>query len=342
MDHTAVEQILSLLAFVGLVGVALTWIGALAERLGVGRLGSGIAGTVDGAEVWLAWLVALVAVSGSLYFSESVGYIPCVLCWYQRIAMYPFVVLLLVAIVRRERVIAPYALFLAASGLAVSIYHYQLEWFPDQASICSTTATVPCHVVWFKHFGVSTIPFLAGSGFLMIGTLMAIAWRNDRRALAADADGGDDDDRVGSAVVGEADETTTPREGDADSSRGLLLGAVALIAVTLAGSVVAFAALGDDDDAAPTSTETRTTIPLAGDPVNGKVVFAATGCGGCHSLTAAGASGKAGPSLDATSLSEAQIAAVIAGGQGAMPGYSGDLSPQEIADLAAFVHAGES
>jgi disulfide bond formation protein DsbB len=181
MDHKAVEQILSLLAFAGLVWVALTWIGALAERLGVGRIGSGIADTIDGAEIWLAWIVALVAVSGSLYFSESVGYIPCLLCWYQRIGMYPMVILLLVAIVRRERVVAPYALFLAGAGLVVSIYHYQLEWFPDQASLCSTTATVPCHIVWFKHFGVSTIPFLAGSGFLMIGTLMAIAWRNERR-----------------------------------------------------------------------------------------------------------------------------------------------------------------
>ncbi len=127
--------------------------------------------------------------------------------------------------------------------------------------------------MWFKHFGVSTIPFLAGSGFLMIGTLMAIAWRNDRRALAADADGGDADGAVEGAAVGEADEIPTVQEEEqAGSSRGLLLGAVALIAVALVGAVVAFAALGDDDSGSATTTETQTTIPLAGDPVNGKVV----------------------------------------------------------------------
>lgn len=186
MDHKAVEQILSLLAFAGLAGVGVTWLGVLLQRLGVGRLGSRIADTLDGAELGLAWVVALTAVGGSLYFSEVANYIPCLLCWYQRIAMYPMVILLLVGIVRRERVIAPYALVLAAAGLIVSIYHYQLEWFPEQGSICSTTASVPCHIVWFRHFEVATIPFLAGSGFLMIGTLMAIAWRNERLAARAD------------------------------------------------------------------------------------------------------------------------------------------------------------
>ncbi len=171
---------------------------------------------------------------------------------------------------------------------------------------------------------------------------MAIAWRNERRLLMA----ADVADEAGGEVVDAEDDLETVDDtepADAGSSRGLLLGTVAVIAVALVGAVVAFAMLGGgDDSASPTATETQTTIPVAGDPVNGKLVFASTGCAGCHAFAPAGASGKTGPSLDTTALTEAQIAAVIAGGRGAMTAYAGDLSPQEIADLAAFVHAGGS
>jgi disulfide bond formation protein DsbB len=185
VDHVAVEQILSILALVALACIGVTWVGAALERLGVGTLGSRIADLLAGAEVPLAAVAALVATSGSLYFSESVGYIPCVLCWFQRIAMYPLAVVLVLGTLRRERAVAPYALAAAAAGLAVSIYHYQLEWFPDQASVCDKTVSVPCSVVWFKHFGVATIPFLAGAAFLAIGTLMVVALRNERRAASS-------------------------------------------------------------------------------------------------------------------------------------------------------------
>jgi mono/diheme cytochrome c family protein len=114
-----------------------------------------------------------------------------------------------------------------------------------------------------------------------------------------------------------------------------------VIAVAVVGAVVAFVAVSGGDDAL-TTTQAAPTIPVAGDPVNGKVVFAATGCGGCHAFAPAGATGKTGPSLDATALTEAQLAAVIAAGRGAMPGYDRDLSAQEIADLAAYVRAGAS
>jgi disulfide bond formation protein DsbB len=307
---------------VGLVGVGVTWLGLLLERIGVGRLGSAIGETISGAEVWLAFLVALVATGGSLYFSESVGYIPCVLCWYQRIAMYPLVVLMLVAIVRRERVVAPYAFFVALAGLAVSIYHYQLEWFPDQGSLCSLTASVPCHVVWFKHFGVATIPFLAGSGFLMIGTLMWLAWRSDRIAAQA------------APVAQGAVEAGEPASGVARSS-GIAPAAIGVVAALAVAAVLALLLLRGGDDGGETATQTPITRP--GDATAGKALFASEGCGGCHTLTAAGTDGTTGPNLDATALDEAAIREVIASGKGAMPGFDGDLTPQEIADLAVFV-----
>ncbi len=184
----AVQKTLVLLAFAGLAGVALTAVGAVLQGVGVGRLGSRIARLVDGAELGLAWVVALVATAGSLYFSEVADYIPCELCWFQRIGMYPLVIVLFIAMLRNDRWIWPYALALSVAGLAVSVYHYQLEWFPEQSTICSSTASVPCTVVWFRHWEVGTIPFLAGSAFLAIGCLLVLAALNERRASATDAD----------------------------------------------------------------------------------------------------------------------------------------------------------
>jgi disulfide bond formation protein DsbB len=325
MSNEAVEKSLSLLAFLGLAGVIVTWAGILLERVGVGALGSRIARGVDGAEIGLAWVVAATAMAGSLWFSEVANYIPCVLCWYQRIAMYPLVLLLLVAMLRRERSIAPYALFLALAGLVVSVYHYQLEWFPDQSSICSTTASVPCHVKWFEHFGVATIPFLAGSAFLMVITLMGLAWRNERDARQAI------DDQP-AAEAGSDEET-----GEASGvGRGLLL-AIGLAILVLAGAIGAVLLLRDDDgsdSAAPTP------IVRPGDASAGAAVFASAGCGGCHVFEPAGSAGSAGPALDGTSLADEELREIVAYGNGAMPAFDGDLSPQEIADVAAYVRAG--
>ena len=92
---------------------------------------------------WLAFLVPAVAMSGSLYYSEIAHFIPCEFCWYQRIAMYPLAVILLIAAITKDAQIWKYAVPIAVIGLALSTYHYQLQLFPNQASTCSQTA--PCH-----------------------------------------------------------------------------------------------------------------------------------------------------------------------------------------------------
>ena len=126
------------------------------------------------AAVWLAWLVAAVATAGSLYYSEVAHFEPCRFCWYQRIFMYPLAVILVIAAVRRDREIWRYALPLSAIGLLVSLYHYQLQLFPEQGSgACSSG--VPCTVKYVEQFGFATIPFMAGCGFLAIFVLMLLA-----------------------------------------------------------------------------------------------------------------------------------------------------------------------
>lgn len=122
----------------------------------------------------LAWAVALVATGGSLYYSEVAGYVPCTLCWYQRIAMYPMALLLGIAAVRGDTAIRRYLIPLSLVGATISIYHYQLQRFPAQASF-SCTEDVPCALTYVWQFHYISIPFMALSAFALIVTLLAIA-----------------------------------------------------------------------------------------------------------------------------------------------------------------------
>ena len=120
---------------------------------------------------WLAFSVAAAAMIGSLYFSEVAEFVPCKLCWYQRIAMYSLAVILLVAAVKRDHGVTKYALPLAVIGTGISTYHYSLEWFPSiETDVCSID--VPCTTIWFREFGFATLSFMALSGFLLIIALM--------------------------------------------------------------------------------------------------------------------------------------------------------------------------
>lgn len=145
------------------------------------RFSDGVAGMRDAtwetvAEIALplAAIVGLVAVLGSLYYSEVEHFIPCKLCWYQRIAMYPMPVILAIAAWRRDRSVRAYVIPLAAIGAAFAIYHYQLERFPDQSSgFCTVEA--PCTIVWVWMFHFISLPLMALSGFALIAWLVWIA-----------------------------------------------------------------------------------------------------------------------------------------------------------------------
>jgi disulfide bond formation protein DsbB len=122
----------------------------------------------------LAVIVGLICTLGSLYFSEVAHFIPCRLCWYQRIAMYPMPLLLGIAAWKRDRSIRRYVIPLAVVGGLISIYHYQLEWFPGQSSP-ACTLDAPCTVRWVFEFGFISLPFMALSGFALIAALTWIA-----------------------------------------------------------------------------------------------------------------------------------------------------------------------
>jgi disulfide bond formation protein DsbB len=132
--------------------------------------------------LWLAWIVALVTMLGSLYFSEIAHFTPCKLCWYQRIAMYPLSLTLLVAAIRRDRAIAWYVLPVAIVGAGFAVYQTQLQAFPNQhSSFCSTTE--PCTVRYVWEFGFVSLPFMALSAFVFVITMVVVVARRSRAEI---------------------------------------------------------------------------------------------------------------------------------------------------------------
>lgn len=124
----------------------------------------------------LTLAVATVATSGSLYFSESAGYVPCRLCWFQRIAMYPIAVVALVALLRRDRSARWYIVPLAVIGAAISTYHVLIEWgWLNDSESCALFGP-SCADVWFEAFGFVTLALMALAGFVSIIVLNTISF----------------------------------------------------------------------------------------------------------------------------------------------------------------------
>ncbi|QQS22758.1 disulfide bond formation protein B [bacterium] len=127
--------------------------------------------------LYLAWTGSLVGMLGSLYFSEIANYPPCVLCWYQRIAMYPLVVIIGFAIYKKSRDMLLPAFVLAAIGWIIGLYHNLLyyEILPEAAAPC--IAGVSCTTKFIEWFGFVTIPLLAFAGFTGVLILLVIHWK---------------------------------------------------------------------------------------------------------------------------------------------------------------------
>jgi disulfide bond formation protein DsbB len=123
--------------------------------------------------VGIAALVALIAMSGSLYLSDVVGFLPCSLCWYQRIAMYPLVFVLGVGFFRKDPSVWSYALPLSLVGAVISWYHVLLQYRPS-LEIAACSAGVPCTMRYMLVYGFVSIPVMAGSAFLLITACMLL------------------------------------------------------------------------------------------------------------------------------------------------------------------------
>lgn len=129
----------------------------------------------------LIWGQSLLALLGSLFFSEVMGYIPCELCWVQRILMYPLVIIYGVAAVKKDITVALPGLILSGIGMFVSLYHYLVQKLPALHEAGSSCGVIPCNAEYVNYFGFITIPFLAGTAFVIIFVLHLTLIKNYRR-----------------------------------------------------------------------------------------------------------------------------------------------------------------
>ncbi len=122
--------------------------------------------------LYLAWFVSVIAVAGSLYLSEVLHYEPCRLCWFQRIFMYPQLILLGIATYRGDKRIIPYVLPLCLIGGSISLYHYAEQKIPALSKILPCKIGVPCNEDYLNFLGFITVPLLALIAFALIAILL--------------------------------------------------------------------------------------------------------------------------------------------------------------------------
>ncbi len=178
-DFSVFFALLSLVCWGGTVATGALW---ARSRFNAHGESAALFADVAHFALWLAWLVALVTTLGSLYFSEIAHFTPCPLCWYQRIAMYPFAIVLLVAALRHDRRIGWYIVPVATIGALFAAYQTQLQAFPHQhSSFC--TLSEPCTVRYVWEFGFVSLPFMALSAFVFVIAMTIVAARFEHDVL---------------------------------------------------------------------------------------------------------------------------------------------------------------
>lgn len=124
---------------------------------------------------YLGFASSLFATMGSLYFSEIAGFPPCVLCWYQRICMYPIAAILAIGIARKDKNAPYYVLPFSVVGILISVYHNLLYYSLIPESIQPCINGVSCTTKFIEWFGFVTIPLLSLTAFAIITVSMVIS-----------------------------------------------------------------------------------------------------------------------------------------------------------------------
>ena len=175
MTHDTIV-VLAVLGVAGQVLAAALLLVGLAWLLGLRSPGRLLRQTLEGYELWLAFLVAAVATGGSLFFSEIAYFIPCELCWYQRICMYPLAVVTLLAALANDRRATRYLLPLPVVGAGLAVYHELIErGVVSEPRACAVSAPGGCATKWIEEFGYVTIPVLTLTAFVLVLGFLLLA-----------------------------------------------------------------------------------------------------------------------------------------------------------------------
>ncbi|HEX9978163.1 MAG TPA: disulfide bond formation protein B, partial [Acidimicrobiia bacterium] len=153
----------------GLITVIVVWVASLVSDR-AGALLEAIAASFEGLGLRLAWLLAAGATVGSLYYSEIADFPACDLCWYQRIALFPLVIILGIAVFRRDVRARVYAIPLAVIGAGLAVYNHLIQAFPNLAAgFCSLDS--PCTTAYVWKFNFVSLPLM---GLVTFGAIVAV------------------------------------------------------------------------------------------------------------------------------------------------------------------------
>ncbi len=304
----------------------------------------GLFNTLGKSSRYIALLAAWIATCGSLYMSEVLGWIPCLLCWYQRILMYPLALILPVGILRRDKGLHKYVLALSLPGACVSLYHYLVQKVPGMEALAPCKIGVPCTSDYLNWLGFITIPFLALTAFLII-SFMVIASTLAQEEPAEQEIEEDED---------EAEEITTPQPVSV-RARPPVLSVLAVIAAVVVSFVVAGVLYARSAPQSEPDASTTASVPIitgTGSLARGQELYVQT-CAQCHGADGSGVVAGLTP-LSASSLlhtgTDAQLLAFLQAGRStndahnmtgiAMPAKGGrtDLSDADLVDIIAYLH----
>ncbi|TML97097.1 MAG: disulfide bond formation protein B [Actinobacteria bacterium] len=175
MTHD-VTLVLATLGVLGQVVAGLLLLLGLLWLVGLRRPLVAVRGAISGYELWLAFLVAATATGGSLFFSEIAHFVPCELCWFQRICMYPLSITTLAMALANDYRAARYLLPLPIVGAGISTYHLLVEnGVVKETQACLVSAPGGCATKWINEFGYMTIPTLALTAFILTFAFMLLA-----------------------------------------------------------------------------------------------------------------------------------------------------------------------
>lgn len=171
--------VISWLALAGFTGLVVLFLAYLSDKTVKSKFIARFRSFVAPRAYSIGFLLSLTATMASLFLSEIIHFQPCVLCWYQRIAMYPLPLLFYIALMRGERTVSPYLIALNIFGLAVALYHYSLHVLPRTLVPllpCSkAVGGVPCDKGYELYFGFMTFPFMAAVVFALILVVLLVS-----------------------------------------------------------------------------------------------------------------------------------------------------------------------
>lgn len=132
--------------------------------------------------IYVAWLVNITAFAGSMYFSNVMMLPPCMLCWYQRICIFPLSIIFAVGFLKRDQNVFWYAIPLVAIGWIISLYHNLLYFKIIPKAITACSSGISCTDVQIEYLGFITIPLMAFTALTISLVLLILFYQTTRKS----------------------------------------------------------------------------------------------------------------------------------------------------------------